>query len=94
MRPFHRHQEQEGDSESLRPSLLEGVGKEQGDTTEMHGHGRKGSWFPLRPKKFKTDSEGKKKYDSSLLKALHRTFFFTWWTAGILKLIAGTFSFM
>ena len=30
------------------------------------------------------------KYDSSLVKALHRAFIFRWWTAGILKLIADT----
>ena len=27
-------------------------------------------------------------YDSSLVKALHRTFMFRWWSAGILKLVA------
>jgi ATP-binding cassette, subfamily C (CFTR/MRP), member 1 len=44
------------------------------------------SWFHKKPKVFKADNE---KYDSSLLKALHRTFFVRWWTAGILVLIAG-----
>lgn len=32
----------------------------------------------------------KKKYDGSLLKALHKTFFWRWWSAGILTLIANT----
>jgi ATP-binding cassette, subfamily C (CFTR/MRP), member 1 len=47
------------------------------------------SWFQMKPKTFKTDSEGNRKYDSSLLKALHRTFFVRWWTGGLLVLIAG-----
>lgn len=33
-----------------------------------------------------------KKYDSSLLRALHRTFFWRWWTAGIMQLMGGTLS--
>ena len=49
----------------------------------------KKSWFQMKPKTFKTDSAGNKKYDSSLLKALHRTFFVRWWTSGLLVLIAG-----
>ena len=47
------------------------------------------SWFHKKPKVFKADSAGNEKYDSSLLKALHRIFFVRWWTAGILVLIAG-----
>ncbi|KAI0929440.1 hypothetical protein AcV7_005292 [Taiwanofungus camphoratus] len=31
-----------------------------------------------------------KKYDASLLKAIHKTFFFRWWAAGILTLAANT----
>lgn len=31
-----------------------------------------------------------KKYDASLLKAIHKTFFFRWWAAGILTLAAST----
>lgn len=31
---------------------------------------------------------GKKKYDESLLKTLHDTFFWLWWRAGILTLLA------
>jgi hypothetical protein len=33
------------------------------------------SWFQMKPKTFKIDSAGNKQYDSSLLKALHKTFF-------------------
>jgi len=47
------------------------------------------SWFRKKPKVFKTDPAGNEKYDSSLIKALHRTFFVRWWTAGTLVLIAG-----
>lgn len=28
-------------------------------------------------------------YDSSLIKALHTTFFYSWWTAGVLQLLSG-----
>jgi hypothetical protein len=35
------------------------------------------------------DDESKNKYDSSLLRALHKTFFVPWWTAGILVFISG-----
>jgi len=37
--------------------------------------------------------KGKKKpvYDASLPKALHQTFFYTWWLAGLLKLLSGIF---
>jgi hypothetical protein len=33
------------------------------------------------------------KYDQSLFKALFKTFFFQFWTAGILKLMAGKFQY-
>lgn len=51
----------------------------------------KRSRFDRKPKTFKTDEAGKTQYDSSLIKALHRTFFVPWWTAGLLKLFAGAF---
>ncbi|CCM00202.1 uncharacterized protein FIBRA_02230 [Fibroporia radiculosa] len=38
----------------------------------------------------KTNRSGEIKYDSSLLYALHTTFFWKWWAAGILTLIANT----
>ena len=41
------------------------------------------NWF-TRGKK-----DGKPKYDESLFKAIHRTFFTRIWTAGALKLISG-----
>lgn len=44
------------------------------------------SWFK-RGKK-----DGKPKYDESLFKAIHRTFFARIWTAGVLKLISGELS--
>lgn len=65
--------------------------KEKHDDTWKHTpavRDSKRSWFPQRPEKFKTGPDGQK-YDSSLLKALHKTFFRRWWTAGLLKLIAG-----
>jgi ATP-binding cassette, subfamily C (CFTR/MRP), member 1 len=31
-------------------------------------------------------------YDSSLTKALHQTFFYRWWLAGLLKLFSGAYS--
>ena len=34
-------------------------------------------------------TESKRKYDSSLAKALHKTFFWHWWISGALKLFAG-----
>jgi len=33
--------------------------------------------------------DGKPKYDESLFKAIHRTFFTQIWTAGVLKLVSG-----
>lgn len=38
------------------------------------------------------DPKENKKYDSSLLKALHSTFFWSWWGSGLLKLVSGSFS--
>ena len=35
-------------------------------------------------------TKSKPKYDASLLKALHTTFFWRWWIAGALKLVSGT----
>jgi ATP-binding cassette subfamily C (CFTR/MRP) protein 1 len=52
----------------------------------------KRSWFPQWPRKIGTGSDGQK-YDSSLVKALHKTFFVRWWIAGLLKLIAGASSY-
>ena len=46
------------------------------------------NWF-TRGKK-----DGKPKYDESLFKAIHRTFFAQIWTAGILKLLSGEFYFV
>ena len=46
------------------------------------------SWFRRLSKKPKTEPP-KSPYDSSLVKALHRTFFWRWWIAGALKLIGG-----
>lgn len=36
-------------------------------------------------------SKSKPKYDASLLKALHETFFWRWWISGALKLASGTY---
>lgn len=38
----------------------------------------------------KGKSKGQPKYDSSLLKALHTTFFYRWWGAGLFKLFSDT----
>jgi len=37
----------------------------------------------------KSSEKQKPKYDSSLAKALHKTFFVRWWTAGFLELCGG-----
>ncbi|OCH88007.1 multidrug resistance-associated ABC transporter [Obba rivulosa] len=42
------------------------------------------------PSSRKAEGKGKPKYDQSLLKALHNTFFFRWWAAGVLKLCGDT----
>lgn len=34
-------------------------------------------------------SDKQQKYDSSLLKAIHTTFFWSWWSSGIMKLLSG-----
>jgi ATP-binding cassette, subfamily C (CFTR/MRP), member 1 len=100
LRPDLRHSQSSGPSvsakkeetrsESVTPSTsVEDKEKredELSDTTTKWW-----SWFQMKPKIFKTDSAGNKKYDSSLLKALHRTFFVRWWTGGILLLLAGEF---
>ena len=36
-----------------------------------------------------THADKTKKYDSSLLKALHTTFFWSWWISGLLKFLSG-----
>lgn len=41
--------------------------------------------------KGKSKSKSKPKYDASLIKALHTTFFWRWWIAGALKLASGAF---
>jgi ATP-binding cassette, subfamily C (CFTR/MRP), member 1 len=76
---------EETGSESIIPSTSIDKEKQGGEKTIPQ---TKWSWFQKKPKIFKTDSAGNIKYDSSLLKALHRTFFIRWWTAGILSLIA------
>lgn len=59
---------------------------------DKKSYGKKGRpLFEQKSKIFKSDIDGNKIYDSSLVKALHRTFFSPWWTAGLLKLIAGMF---
>lgn len=50
------------------------------------------SWFWKWPK-IKSSLDGQN-YDSSLIKALHKTFFTRWWIAGLLKLIAGALIFI
>jgi len=81
---------EEARSESVPPSTpVEDKEKQEGgmDITTTKWW----SWFQMRPKTFTIDSAGNKQYDSSLLKALHRTFFIRWWTGGILLLLAGEF---
>ncbi|KAF7982734.1 hypothetical protein HWV62_26606 [Athelia sp. TMB] len=51
---------------------------------------KKRSRFDRKPKTFEKDEDGKTKYDSSLMKAVHRTFFVQWWTAGLLLFIGNT----
>lgn len=80
---------EEAESKSITPSpTVEGKEKPGGKETPQT---KKWSWLQLKPKIFKTDSAGNVKYDSSLLKALHRTFFIRWWTAGLIDLIASAF---
>lgn len=79
--------EEETGSESIMPSTSIDNEKQGGEKKIPQ---TKWSWFQKKPKIFKTDSAGNIKYDASLLKALHRTFFIRWWTAGILSLIANT----
>ncbi|KZP09468.1 multidrug resistance-associated ABC transporter [Athelia psychrophila] len=56
----------------------EGEGESEGQDGQPH------------PEDVATDADGKTKYDSSLMHALHRTFFVDWWTSGILLLGANT----
>lgn len=85
-----------GDIEEISPSKLskeedleaedeKGDMKEESDSTSV-GSG-------TRPKKTKTE-KAKPKHDESLLMALHTTFMFRWWTAGVFKLLSGEHSFM
>ena len=48
------------------------------------------SWF----RRSKKPVRKKPKYDGSLFKAIHRTFFYQIWWSGILKLISGAFFMM
>jgi ATP-binding cassette, subfamily C (CFTR/MRP), member 1 len=77
--------EEETGPESIMPSTSIDKEKQVGEKNTSQ---TKWSRFQKKPKIFRTDSAGNIKYDSSLLKALHRTFFIRWWTAGILSLIA------
>lgn len=38
-------------------------------------------------------SDNQPKYDSSLLKAIHTTFFWSWWSSGVMKLLSGMLSY-
>jgi hypothetical protein len=78
-------------SESITPSIS-GEDKEKQEGGVKASKTKWWSRFQMKPKMFKTDSAGNKIYDSSLLKALHRTFFIRWWTGGILLLLAGGFN--
>ncbi|KZT29932.1 multidrug resistance-associated ABC transporter [Neolentinus lepideus HHB14362 ss-1] len=49
-----------------------------------------GAFQPHKVKSTKNDKKKKCKYDESLLKALNQTFFWRWWSAGILKLFSDT----
>ena len=87
--PSASPKEEETVSELITPLRSEDDSEKKDDQKETSQP--KKSWFQMKPKTFKTDSEGNRKYDSSLLKALHRTFFVRWWTSGLLVLIAGGF---
>jgi hypothetical protein len=50
---------------------------------KSEGGSRSRNWF-IHGKK-----DGQPKYDESLFKAIHRTFFTRIWTAGVLKLVSG-----
>jgi ATP-binding cassette, subfamily C (CFTR/MRP), member 1 len=50
---------------------------------------QKRSCFRMKSRSSDTDA---KVYDSSFVKALHATFWFRWWGAGLLKLLAGVCS--
>lgn len=73
------------------PSLAEKVLPKDSDEkppSNIPSHPRKRSWFSQQPKS--SDKEDKNaQYDSSLVKALHATFWIQIWSAGILKLLAG-----
>jgi ATP-binding cassette, subfamily C (CFTR/MRP), member 1 len=88
--PSASPKDEETVSELITPLPLDDDTCEKKDGQEETYNPKK-SWFQMKPKTFKTDSEGNRKYDSSLLKALHRTFFVRWWTGGLLVLIAGGF---
>jgi hypothetical protein len=89
--PSASPKKEEAGSESITPSLS-GEDKEKQEGGVKASKTKWWSRFEMKPKMFKTDSAGNKIYDSSLLKALHRTFFIRWWTGGILLLLAGGFN--
>jgi len=53
------------------------------ETPKSEGGSTYRSWFTRKKK------DGKPKYDESLFKAIHRTFFTRIWLAGVLKLTSG-----
>ncbi|KZP34073.1 multidrug resistance-associated ABC transporter, partial [Athelia psychrophila] len=58
--------------------------KEDGNANTTEKQKGKGKMGNRTPKTFPKDAEGKTKYDSSLMHALHRTFFVDWWASGLL----------
>lgn len=86
---FRRTETTVGKEREARSESPESPSPSVGDKGKQ-GDEKRRTWFEQKPKQFETDSAGQKIYDSSLAKALHRTFFLRWWTAGFLKLVADT----
>ncbi|EMD36548.1 hypothetical protein CERSUDRAFT_115579 [Gelatoporia subvermispora B] len=77
----------DGNASNTRANTTE---DEKQDTDVEKGPADKQGETPSLSKGKGKKKDGKSKYDQSLLKALHNTFFFRWWAAGFLKLCGDT----
>ncbi|KDQ53927.1 hypothetical protein JAAARDRAFT_38897 [Jaapia argillacea MUCL 33604] len=88
----HGHEGSQAETLSPRGSEEDGVDSEKGPHSEEPESPVESKVTPkeTRSKGRGKKGEGKPKYDSSLLKALHTTFFWPWWAAGFCRLISDT----
>lgn len=70
-------------AEMITPPSTHTAVSQESEPSQPEGGLASRTWFRCGKK------DGKPKYDESLFKAIHRTFFTRIWTAGVLKLVSG-----